>query len=129
MWRALVAASDSRFLRNNYRSRMARGGEHPAQEKEVARLNGRHVRTKRRWRIRQMNAELGETVLGGRRVVGHDEGSFIADASHEYPANSAQRLRIGHRRFSQGKRAAPIRPGLLASSGPVPRRARVPAPA
>src|SRR6266478_951767 len=47
-------------------SRMTQGGEHPAQEKEMARLNGRHVRTKRRWRIRQMNAELGETVLGSR---------------------------------------------------------------
>ena len=50
----------------DYRSRVARSGEHPAQEKEVARLYGRHVRAKRRWRIRQMNAELGETILGGR---------------------------------------------------------------
>ena len=50
----------------NDRRRVARGGEHPAQEKEVARLNGRHVGTKRRWRIRQMNAEPGKTVLGGR---------------------------------------------------------------
>ena len=50
----------------NDRCRVARGGKHPAQEQEVARLNGRHIRTKRRWRIRQMNAEFGETVLSGR---------------------------------------------------------------
>jgi len=49
----------------NDRCRVARGGKHPAQEQEVARLNGRHIRTKRRWRIRQMKAERGETVLGG----------------------------------------------------------------
>jgi hypothetical protein len=44
---------------------MARGGKHPAQEKEVARLNGRPVRTERRWRIRDMNAEIGKTAFGG----------------------------------------------------------------
>jgi hypothetical protein len=31
---------------------------------------------KRRWRIGQMNAEPGETVLGGGCVCGHDESSF-----------------------------------------------------
>jgi hypothetical protein len=63
------------------RGRVARGREHPAQEEEVARLNGRHVRAKRRWRGRQMYAEPGETVLGGRCVDGHGDSSFPLPAA------------------------------------------------
>jgi hypothetical protein len=44
--------------------RVARCGEHAAEEEKVTRLNGGHVRPKRRWRIGQMNAEFGQTVLG-----------------------------------------------------------------
>src|SRR5262249_45381050 len=46
----------------NCSSRVARNGEHPAQEEEIARLNGGHVRAKWRWRLRQSKPERPETV-------------------------------------------------------------------
>ena len=74
----------------DHRRRVARGGEHPAQEKEVPRLNGRHLRAKRRWRVRQMNAELGETVLGGGCVCRHDDSSFQLPAAEMCAAVDVQ---------------------------------------
>jgi hypothetical protein len=47
----------------------------------ITRLNGMHVRTKGRGRIREVNAELGKTILGGDGVGGHDENSVQLPAA------------------------------------------------
>ncbi len=44
--------------------------------------------TKRRWRIRQMNPEPGETVLGRGWVGSHDEGSLPLEPPLAYGADA-----------------------------------------
>src|SRR5689334_23050354 len=51
-------------------------GKHPGQKKQIARLHGFRIRAKRLRGCRELDTELGETVLGGRYVCGHDKYSF-----------------------------------------------------
>jgi hypothetical protein len=50
-------------------------------DKEVPRLHDGHVRTTRRWRLRQRQAERGETILGGGAVGGHDDSALPLPAA------------------------------------------------
>ena len=46
--------------------------------------------TERRWRVWQMNAEFGETVLGGRCIGGHVERAFQLPAAEMRAAINIQ---------------------------------------
>ena len=74
---------------------------HPAQEKEIPRLNSGHVRTKRRWRIRQMQAEIGESLLGGGEIGDHDDSSLPLPAADMRAAIDVQDVTRDRRGIGQ----------------------------
>ena len=85
----------------HHRCRVARGGAHPTQDKEVPRLHGGRVRTKRRWCIRQMQAERGETILGGGGVGGHDDSALPLPAADMRAAIDVQDMTRDRRGVGQ----------------------------
>src|SRR5947208_899992 len=76
-------------------------GKHPRQKKQIARLHGFRIHAKRlrgRW---ELNTELGETVLGGRYVGGHDEYSCQLPAAEMSAAIDVQDVTSDRRGVSQ----------------------------